>query len=281
MRSPRRKATQQPEPGTAAPSSLATAKESSQPVETAKAQRGKGVTHTATRALDRSNLRACGQSPRENDWISYPVSMTDFRQLRHRARRLFMRYRRLLAATLAAGSVVCLAEVVAPPPPESAAVVVASRDLPGGTELSSADVRLVRLPADAVPNAVLERPTQAVDRILAGPVRKGEPLTDRRLVGDALVDSYGPDMVATPVRIADPDVVRLLKVGDHIDVYAASARGGSGRSVVDNAPVVALPAPTEDTRTGGALVVLAVSSTEAANLASASAESVLAVSLRG
>ncbi len=192
-----------------------------------------------------------------------------------------MRYRRLLAATLAAGSVVCLAEVVAPSPPDTTLVLVASSDLAGGTVLSPDDVRLAKLPVDIAPDAVLERPAQAVDRTLAGPVRKGEPLTDRRLVGDALVAGYGPDAVAIPVRIADPDVVQLLEVGDHIDVYAAGGHSPQGAPVVGNAPVVALPAPSDDSRTEGALVVVAVSSADAAALSEASAESLLSVSLRG
>jgi pilus assembly protein CpaB len=207
--------------------------------------------------------------------------MADYRRLRHLSRRLFLRHRRLLAATLAAGSVVCLANVVAPHPPTTTPVLVASGDLAGGTVLSPDDVRLVRLPSELAPVAVLDRPDQAVDRILAAPVRKGEPLTDRRLVGNALVAGYGPTLVATPVRIADPDAVRLLEVGDHIDVYAVgSHRPGSGW-VVGDAPVVALPVPSDDTSTDGALVVVAVSSSDAAALASASGESALSISVRG
>jgi Flp pilus assembly protein CpaB len=207
--------------------------------------------------------------------------MTDFRTLGYRSRRLFVRFRRVLAATLAAGSVVCLAEVVAPTPPETTPVLVASSDLAGGIVLSPGDVRLVRMPAKLSPTAAFERPEQALGHTLAGPVREGEPFTDRRLVGDALVAGYGDAMVATPVRIADRDAVQLLEVGNHIDVYAAGGRTPDGGPVVANAPVVALPAPSDDTRSEGALVVVAVSVTDAARLAAASAESVLSVSLRG
>jgi hypothetical protein len=53
-------------------------------------------------------------------------------------------------------------------------------------------------------------------------MRRGEPLTDVRLISSGLLDAYGPDTVATPVRIADAATARLLHHGDHVDVLSTN-----------------------------------------------------------
>ena len=163
------------------------------------------------------------------------------------------------------------------------AVVVAGRDLPGGSPLSAADLQLARLPPSAVPGGALRLTSAAVGRMLAAPVRRGEPLTDVRLVGSRLVAALGPGLVATPVRLADPAVAGLLRPGDRVDVLAAPADPALGtRPTVAAAdvPVLAVPAadPTGDQ---GALVVLATTSRMALALAAAASGQRLSVTLRG
>ena len=62
-------------------------------------------------------------------------------------------------------------------------------------------------------------------RVLAGPMRAGEVVSDLRLVGPALLEGYtstpGVTVLATPVRIADAGAVRPARPGDRIDVLAA------------------------------------------------------------
>jgi Flp pilus assembly protein CpaB len=60
-------------------------------------------------------------------------------------------------------------------------------------------------------------------RLVAGPVRRGEPLTDVRLLGPSLLAAVarGPDVVAVPVRFADAGAAALLRPGDRVDVLAA------------------------------------------------------------
>ncbi len=206
--------------------------------------------------------------------------MADFDSAVRRVRRPLVRHRRLIAATLAAGAVFCLARVVAPAQPEVSAVVVAARDLTGGTVVRADDVRTVQMPPDVVPAGAFSAEAAALGASVAAPMRAGEPLTDRRVLGAALIDGYPAGTVASPVRIEDADVVALLRPGDRIDLYAPTGDSGLAARIVTDAVVMMLPRADETSR-GGALVVLAVSQAEAAEIAEASASSMLSVSLRG
>jgi pilus assembly protein CpaB len=209
--------------------------------------------------------------------------MADLRVLLSRLRRAYLRHRRLVAASSAAVAVVCVVHVVSPRPPMAAPLVVAARDLPAGTVLGPGDVHVVGIDPHLVPAGADTSVAAVEGHSLAGPMRAGEPLTDRRLMGRALILGYPGDVVAAPVRIQDADAVSLLRVGDRVDVYSATGNQSEpARRVVSDAPVVSLP-PSEtgdDTHTG-ALVVLAVTRPEAAMLAQASATTQLSVSLRG
>jgi Flp pilus assembly protein CpaB len=96
-------------------------------------------------------------------------------------------------------------------------------------------------------------------------MRRGEPLTDSRLVTGGLLRGYGAGTVATPIRIADAGVARLLRPGDRIDVLAAR-NAPFARAVVSSVPVLAVPRTPSDQ---GALVVLATDRVQASALAGA------------
>ena len=161
-------------------------------------------------------------------------------------------------------------------------MVVAAHDLAGGAVIQPADVRSVEADPDLVPGGAARSTDRVLGEVVAGPMRSGEALTDRRLVGSALIAGYGSDLVATPVRLQDEDVVSLLRVGDRIDVYAADGDPtSSARQVVSDAAVVMLPAQGEAMGRDGALLVLAVTPDAAARLAQAGATEQLSVTLRG
>jgi Flp pilus assembly protein CpaB len=209
--------------------------------------------------------------------------MADLLPLTHRLRRSYLRHRRLATAAFAAVAVVSIAHIVAPGVPPTAPLVVAAHDLSAGDVLGPADIRVVRTEPELVPAGADTSVTRLPGRMVAAPMRSGEPFTDRRLVGRALIGGYPGDVVATPVRIQDAEAVSLLRVGDRIDVYSATGEPGApAERVVTGAYVVTLPRP--DLGTGGregAMVVLAVTPTEAARLAQAGAVTQLSVSLRG
>lgn len=174
----------------------------------------------------------------------------------------------------------CLGRVLAPPEPELTAVVVTTRDLTGGAVIGADDVRTLHVPPDLVPKGALDAEAAAVGESVAAPMRAGEPLTDRRVLGKALLAGYPAGTVVSPVSIDDADVVALLRPGDRIDLYAATGDQGAAKRVVTNAVVVMLPERGADTGSG-ALVVVAVTEAEAAQIAQASAASMLSLSLRG
>ena len=98
-------------------------------------------------------------------------------------------------------------------------VVVAARDLAAGTELAAADLRIVSMPVGIVPSGSSPRAAGLIGRIAAGAIRRGEALTDARVVGPGLAAGLGAgESAAVPVRIADPDAAALVRVGDRVDV---------------------------------------------------------------
>ncbi|HEY7044269.1 MAG TPA: SAF domain-containing protein [Nocardioidaceae bacterium] len=207
--------------------------------------------------------------------------MTDLRGRLTVARRWLVRFRRPLAALCAGGCVLAVVHVVAPPAPATTSVLVAAHRIAGGTTLSADDVVMVARPTGAVPPTAFRSLRQALGRTVAGPIDADEVLTPARLVGPRLAAGFGPDEVACPVRLADADMVDLLSVGDRVDVYAPTAGGREASRIALDAPVVAIPVPSDDmSRSEGGLVVLAVSSPVAGRLAQQAAKAPLSVTLR-
>lgn len=186
-------------------------------------------------------------------------------RLRHRAlrravrRRVLARRRLLAACCLGVAAAAGVHEVAGPPPP-TVTVTTAAHDLPAGTLLAERDLTTRSLPVEAVPAGVVPG-SDGVGRLLAAPVRAGEPLTDVRLVGDALAGAH-PELAAVPVRLPDAGQVALLEPGDRIDLVATDPQAGGTRVVAAEALVLAVPAVERGdgfaTGSPGALVVLAV-----------------------
>ena len=196
--------------------------------------------------------------------------------------RAVTRHRGLLAAGLAAGSMASALSVLSPEPEPGVPVLRAARDLPAGTALSPGDLVRVELPRAAVPDGVVTSAAEAAGRLLAAPLRRGEPLTDVRLAGTGLLGPGDEGLLAVPVRLADAASAALLHAGDRVDVLAASSRPGAAPSaqvVAAAAQVLAVPAAVHDSGEG-ALVVLAATPQVAARLAAAAVSSRLSVALR-
>ncbi len=195
------------------------------------------------------------------------------------------RHRRLLAAGLAAAAAAAGLQALAPAPPATATAVVAARDLTGGATLRAEDVTTVELPPSAVPSGAVSA-AQVAGRVLAGPIRTGTPLTDVDFVGRSLVRGLGADLVAVPVRLADPAVGRLVRPGDRIDVLATtvSASGaatGSADVVAADVPVLTVPSTGDSAAYAeGSLVVVAARPATAAALAAAEGGARLSLALR-
>jgi Flp pilus assembly protein CpaB len=136
--------------------------------------------------------------------------------------------------------------------------------------LHTSDVRLERLPRADVPQHALSSSSSPAGQVLAAPVRRGEPLTDVRLLSAALIADGGPHEVAVPVRVTDgPAALALVKAGEHIAVIAAGDPGtgvaAKTHTVVEDVRVLALPAQLTEDDAG--LVIVAATRREAAALA--------------
>ena len=187
--------------------------------------------------------------------------------------------RTVLARRIAAGGLVVLAAVAAlrPDPADGRAqVVVAARDLSPGAALTADDVRLEMRLVPTIPDGSQSDVGSVVGATLAGPARRGEVLTDVRLLGRRLAESAaGPDARIVPVRPADSALIDLVRPGDVVDVVAAtegsaqatphvvatdaivvsvSAKGRAQSTTGDRVVLVALPAAAANTVAGAALV---------------------------
>ncbi|QNK81108.1 SAF domain-containing protein [Nakamurella sp. PAMC28650] len=195
----------------------------------------------ATRRVD----RAADLQPR------WPDRLATAALGRRRGGRCSRNFRRALAALLliTAGLLALIGDPVQPP---GTRVLAVSRDLPTGATIGPSDLVVVSL--NAIPDGALRTAAQAVGRVLSSPVRRGEILTDLRLVTSGRPDP-GPGRVAVPVRPADPGTVDLLTPGVHVAVLAV-AQNGQATLLAPDAVVLTIPPASKDRTTR--LVVLAV-----------------------
>jgi Flp pilus assembly protein CpaB len=200
--------------------------------------------------------------------------------VRSSVRRTVLRRRRVLSAGCAAAAVLACLRAVEPPPPDTVPVLTAARDLPSGAVLHGDDLVTAHLPEGSAPDGLAR---DAVGRTLAAPLRRGEPVTDVRLVGRQLLEGY-PGLVAVPVRVPDAGAAALLKVGDRVDLLATDPTGTAPAQVVASAvQVVAIPAPDEGTSGVGAvtgrLIVVATSEGVAHELSAQAVRGFLSLAL--
>ena len=209
--------------------------------------------------------RAPGLQPHWPDRLSGLVTR------RRRGGRRARRIRRGLAVLLLlTAGVTAVAGRDGPAP--GSRVLAVTRDLPTGASLTSGDVSVVSDPTP--PDGALRTAPQAVGRQLSAPVRKGEVLTDVRLVTTGRPDP-GAGRVAVPVRPADPGTVDLLTPGVHVAVLTV-AESGQATMLASDAVVLAIPPPSKsdpDKR----LVVLAVPTGTADRITAAGVSGALAL----
>lgn len=137
--------------------------------------------------------------------------------------------RTLAARRAAAGALVILAAVVAVrsnPQGDRSEIVVATRDLSSGVELTADDVKIESRTAATVPDGSQSDINTVIGATLAGPARRGEALTDVRVLGPRLAESVaGPNARIVPLPLADSAVLDLVRPGDVVDVLAAAVEG--------------------------------------------------------
>lgn len=187
----------------------------------------------------------------------------------------------MLARRVAAGGLVVLAGIAtlrSNPAGDYAQVVVAEHDLRPGAALTPADVRLEKRLTATVPDGARADLGAVVGSTLAGPTRRGEVLTDVRLLGSRLAESTaGPGARIVPLHLADAALIDLVRVGDVVDVLAAPATSGPDNShaatkVLATDAVVVLVSAKEKIQTAdGDRVVLVALPARVANTVAGSA----------
>lgn len=158
-------------------------------------------------------------------------------------------HRRLLAAALAAVAVLAVLDVLRPAAALGTPVVVAARDLPAGTALAAADLRVALERPGTAPAGSASSALLLTGAVLAAPVRSGEAVTDVRVASGALLATYrasvGPDVAEAALRVSDPGSLAMVAPGATVDVIAATTAGaGAGGPAVTLAidvPVLAVP----------------------------------------
>lgn len=174
--------------------------------------------------------------------------------------------RTILARRIAAGLLVVLAALSAlraDPDGSETDVVVAAGDLRPGRALEADQLRLEKRSAAGLPDGALTDINAVLGATLAGPVRRGEVLTDVRVLGSRLAGlAAGPDARMVPITLSDAAVAEVIRAGDVVDVLgSASAAGETGaearpRLLAANAVVVSVTAPSASPGHGGNRVVL-------------------------
>jgi Flp pilus assembly protein CpaB len=181
--------------------------------------------------------------------------------------------RTVAARRIAAGALVVLAAVAAlrsDPDGDRIEIVVAARDLAPGVELTEDDVRLETRTATTVPDGSKSDIATVVGATLAGPARRGEVITDVRLLGPRLAESAaGPDARVVPLQLADSALLDLIRAGDVVDVLAAttSDTGDDSRPqvIATDAVVVLVSEKQKGAGSGSDRVVLVALPAHAAN----------------
>jgi Flp pilus assembly protein CpaB len=180
---------------------------------------------------------------------------------------------------VAAGALVVLAAIAAlrpDPAQERTDIVVAARDLAPGIELGSADVRVETRTATTVPDGAQTDLARVVGATLAGPARRGEALTDVRLLGPRLAESAaGPNARIVPLHLDDTALLDLIRPGDVVDVLGAGADAGVGADAqpqvmaTDAVVVLVSQKPTGAGSGGDRVVLVALPAHEANEVAGA------------
>jgi len=195
--------------------------------------------------------------------------------------------RMLVAALLTVGALVL---AIAPPRSAPSApvqereteVLVAAHDLQAGLTISSGDLQMAKRTTGQLPDGALTSEAAVVGRVVSSSVRRGEIITDRRVLGPGLSAGLGAGMVASPVRLVDLDVAALLRPGDRVDILAATEDNPTAAVIAADVLVLAVPlADSEGSQRAAplGLVVVAVNQVSAGLLAAAAASSVLTATL--
>jgi len=181
--------------------------------------------------------------------------------------------RTVAARRVAAGTLVILAAIAAvrsDPDGDRVHIVVAAKDLSPGVALSPSDVVVETRTATTIPDGSQSDVTTVVGATLAGPARRGEVITDVRLLGPRLAESAaGSDARIVPLPLADTALLDLIRPGDVVDVLAAgptdTGTDAGPQVIATDAIVVLVSGKPKGAANGSDRVVMVAVGAEEAN----------------
>lgn len=163
--------------------------------------------------------------------------------------------RTIAARRVTAGLLVVLAGVAAfrsDPDGERREVVVASRDISPGAELTADDVHVDLVPTEPLPDGAFDDLQAVIGDVPAGPIRRGEVITDVRVLDSRLAEATaGPNARIVPLHLTDQALLDLVRAGDVVDVLAAPTGDNARPQVVASGAVVVMVSPKPKSPTSG------------------------------
>lgn len=186
------------------------------------------------------------------------------------------------------------ANTVAPKKEKTAAVVVAARDMPPGTLLRQADLKLVRYPEDRLPKGALLQVKDGVSRVALFPVTTGEPLLASKLSTPTATEGVAATIEtgyrAVSVQITDATgVAGLIQPNSHVDVLftrPGSMIEASTSTILQNVKVLSTGrslqtgAPADPRAVRSPVVTLVLTPADAQKLELAKNQGKISLSLR-
>jgi pilus assembly protein CpaB len=172
-------------------------------------------------------------------------------------------------------------------------VVVAANDLNVGSKIEDRDLKIVRLPAESLPEGVFHSKTRVVGRGVVLPVSKAEFILPNKVAGEnagsGMPALIPPGMRAVSVRVNEVVAVAGFVVpGTRVDVLLTGNPGGNAENqtttVLENIAVVAAGQKLERNAAGEPqsvpVITLLVSPEDAQKLTLASQEGRIQLTLR-
>jgi pilus assembly protein CpaB len=217
--------------------------------------------------------------------VGYQTSLVHGQSRSRRSRRPWLSFRRAvswhrrkLAVLAVLAAVLTGLSAAVPEGPPTTTVVRTTAELPGGTRLSTAHLRVEEVVAADAPEGSVVDPEDLIGRTLAAPVARGQIMTE--LAVTSARDPTRRGRVLAPLRLADAEVVGLLRAGDVVDVLAAdpqSAQAFVAGRAVRVVTVPERPDPAAGADQAGALVLVEVDSETARVLARAAVAATLTI----
>lgn len=160
--------------------------------------------------------------------------------------------------------------------------LVLVREVAAGDTLSAADLSPAPVPEHLHPGPTLTDAETAVGRVAANTLLPGTVITELNFVGPALVEKLVPDTGEAanmvPLKLAEPEVIPLLRHGDTVTIVSHREESPEPEIIAAGGRIILA---AESAETGPATVLVALPESAAREVAAAALHSPLAVVLTG